>query len=54
MKVRPIRIEGDFAYIPLTRGYESVIDATDVNLVEGFNWYALTIKQTIRIQKCAN
>ena len=46
-KVRPIRIEGDLAYVPLTRGYEAVIDAGDVSLVEGFNWYALNQKQTV-------
>lgn len=38
--VRSIRIEGDLAYIPLTQGYEAVIDAADVPLVEGFNWCA--------------
>lgn len=37
---RPVRIEGDVAYIPLTRGYEAVIDAEDVPLVEGRNWCA--------------
>jgi hypothetical protein len=36
--VRPIRIEGDVAYIPLTKGYEAVIDAVDVPLVVGRNW----------------
>lgn len=38
--IRPIRIEGDLAYISLTRGYEAVIDAADVSLVEGHNWSA--------------
>jgi hypothetical protein len=38
-KVRPIRIDGDVAYITLTKGYEAVIDAIDVPIVEGFNWY---------------
>ncbi len=38
--IRPIRIEGNIAYIPLTKGYEAVIDAADVPLVEGFNWCA--------------
>lgn len=37
---RPIRIEGDVAYIPLTKGYEAIIDATDVPLVGGRNWSA--------------
>lgn len=36
--IRPIRIEGNVAYVPLTRGYEAIIDAADVHLVEGFNW----------------
>jgi HNH endonuclease/AP2 domain len=35
---RPIRIEGDLAYVPLTKGYEAIIDAADVPLVEGVNW----------------
>ena len=38
--VRPIRIEGDIAYVPLNQGYEAVIDAADVHLVAGFNWTA--------------
>ena len=37
---RPIRIEGPVAYIPLTKGYEAVIDAEDVPLVEGRCWSA--------------
>jgi hypothetical protein len=39
--VRPIRIEGDVAYVTLTRGYEAIIDAADVPLVEGWNWHAV-------------
>jgi hypothetical protein len=38
---RPIRIEGDVAYVPLTRGCEACIDSCDVPLVDGMNWYAL-------------
>jgi hypothetical protein len=38
--IRPIRIEGDVAYVTLTQGYEAIIDAADVLLVEGFNWSA--------------
>ncbi len=44
---RPIRIEGDVAYVPLTKGYEAVIDAADVPLVEGRNWRALVAKHTV-------
>ena len=39
--IRPIRIEGQVAYVPLTQGYEAVIDVDDVAFVECFNWYAL-------------
>lgn len=39
-QIRPIRVEGNIAYIPLTRGYEAIIDAADVPLVEGHNWFA--------------
>lgn len=38
---RHIRIEGDFAYVPLTKGYEAIIDTVDAPLVEGANWFAL-------------
>lgn len=39
-KPRPIRIEGGTAYVPLTRGFEAVIDAADVELVGTKNWAA--------------
>lgn len=37
---RAIRIEGDVAYVPLTKGYEAVIDAADVPLVGAWSWCA--------------
>ena len=40
MTPRQIRIDGDLAYVPLTKGYEAVIDAADVPLVGGVNWHA--------------
>lgn len=36
----PIRIEGHDAFIPLTRGYEAVVDVADLLLVAGHSWYA--------------
>lgn len=39
-KKREIRIEGDIAYVPLTKGFEAVIDVDDVPLVSMFNWHA--------------
>jgi hypothetical protein len=38
--IRPIKILGSDAFITLTQGYVSVIDAADVSLVEGRNWSA--------------
>jgi hypothetical protein len=35
---RQIRIEGDVAYVPLSAGYEAVIDVVDIPLVAGRNW----------------
>ncbi len=35
---RPIRIEGDVAFVPLTKGYEAVIDANCVAMVQCWNW----------------
>lgn len=44
-KPRPIRIEGDVAYVPLTKGYEAVIDAADVPLVQDFHWRVMEIRR---------
>lgn len=44
---RPIRIEGEIAYVPLTRGHEAIIDAADIPLVGGFNWQALVGPHTV-------
>jgi len=38
--IRPIRIEGKVAYVPLTQGYEAIIDADDVPVVDRWNWRA--------------
>lgn len=37
---RPIRVEGDVAFVPLTKGYEAIIDAADVPFVAGYCWSA--------------
>ena len=46
-KVRSIRVCGDVAYIPLTRGYEAIIDADDAPLIESFNWHADVRRHTV-------
>lgn len=42
---RHIRIEGDVAYVPLTKGYEAVIDAADVSLVSNYLWQASELRR---------
>jgi hypothetical protein len=39
--VRSIRIEGNIAYVPLTKGYEAIIDAADAEIVGQFNWHVI-------------
>ena len=36
--IRPIRIDGNVAYVPLTKDYEAVIDAADAPLINAWNW----------------
>lgn len=38
--LRPIRIEGNVAFVPLTHGYEAIIDVEDVPLVSEWVWSA--------------
>lgn len=40
---RPVQIEGNLAFVTLTKGQVATIDAADVHLVEGRNWYALAV-----------
>mgnify|MGYP003504821894 FL=1 len=50
-KIRPIRVEGNIAYVTLTRGHTAVIDAADVHLVCGRNWFSsirLRADKTVR------
>lgn len=47
IKVRPIRVDGDVAYVTLTKGYEAVIDVDDIHLVAGYNWTALVVPHTV-------
>lgn len=45
--IRRIRVEGNIAYVPLTQGYEAVIDAADVPLVEKHNWCVFRNKKNL-------
>jgi hypothetical protein len=45
--IRPIRIEGDVAYVLLTKGYEAIIDADNAETVGLYNWYALENRNSV-------
>ncbi|MFH3480252.1 hypothetical protein [Xanthobacter variabilis] len=36
---RPVVMDGDFAFVPLTRGYTARLPAADAPLVEGHDWH---------------
>ena len=42
---RPIRIEGDTAYVTLTHGYVAAIDAADVPMIEAWDWFAVVARR---------
>lgn len=47
MTLRHIRIDGDVAYVPLTKGFEAVIDTADVPLVGNYNWCAQVCREHV-------
>ncbi len=51
-EIRPIRAEGQLAYISLTMGYVAVIDAADVPLVSGGNWCAEVRPHGVYARRC--
>lgn len=51
---RPIRIDGDLAFIPLSQGREAVIDAADVPLVDGRNWHAVLNRNVYYARSCGS
>lgn len=46
-RARSIRIVGKTAFIPLTQGYEAIIDAADAPLVAEWNWSACIDRNTV-------
>ncbi|MFG1418304.1 hypothetical protein V5F38_10380 [Xanthobacter sp. V0B-10] len=39
--VRPVVVDGDFAFVPLSMGYTARLPAADAPLVEGHNWHVI-------------
>ena len=46
-RMRPIQIDGDVAYVTLTKGYTAVVDAVDVPLISSGNWHAVEIHRNV-------
>ena len=44
---RKIEIVGDTAMVPLTRGFVAKVDASDVDKVSGYNWFAIVQKHCV-------
>ena len=40
--IRPIRVDGDIAFVALTQGREAMIDVVDIPIVETANWNLFT------------
>jgi hypothetical protein len=49
--IRLIRIEGNLAFVPLTKGYEAVIDAAYVHLVDAWDWCARVTPHAVYAQR---
>lgn len=47
VRVRPVRIVGDVAYVTLTRGYHAIIDASYAQAAGSHNWSAFMGKLTV-------
>ena len=44
-EIRQIRVKEGLAFVPLTKGFEAVIDASDIHLVIGYNWNVMEVKR---------
>ena len=42
-----VRIEGDFAYVKLTQGYEAKIDASDARMIGAYKWSCVVKDSTV-------
>lgn len=45
--IRPIRIEGNLAYVTLTKGYTAIISASDARVANGYNWTAQVMPRSV-------
>lgn len=50
--ISPIRVEGNVAFVTLTRGREAIIDAEDVPLVSVWKWF-VSVRGDISYAVCA-
>jgi hypothetical protein len=44
--MRQTRVDGDTAFVPLTRGFEALIDAADAPLISRWSWHVILSRKT--------
>jgi hypothetical protein len=44
---REITVSGDVAFVPLTQGCVAIIDADDIGIAEGYDWFAKRVGITV-------
>ena len=44
---RPLRKDGELIFVPLTRGYEAVVNIADFEIVDGFNWFSIVTPHSV-------
>lgn len=49
--IRKVIVEGDLVRVPLTKGYEAIVDLSDISIVEAFNWHAVVGPRTVYAQR---
>lgn len=50
--VRPVITKGDIAIVTLTKGYEAIVNVSDLAVICGFNWSALTSPRRSAVYAC--
>ena len=53
MRASNVRIDGQIAFVALTKGYETVIDACDIPAILEFKWHAAVHSGVVYARRCA-
>lgn len=47
MKIRPVKVIRNTVFVPLTKGYEAIIDLSDLPEIGRYNWRALVTPRSV-------